>query len=112
MLKPFRLSELLGPLQAELVGADAAFTGVSSDSRKIEAGQLFIALVGPRFDGHDYLAEVASKGAVAALVQRKVADAPIPQLVVADTREGLGRLGACNRDRFSGRVAAVTGSSG
>lgn len=112
MLKPFRLSELLGPLQAELVGADAAFTGVSSDSRKIEAGQLFIALVGPRFDGHDYLSEVASKGAVAALVQRKVADAPIPQLVVADTREGLGRLGACNRDRFSGRVAAVTGSSG
>lgn len=112
MLKPFRLSELLGPLQAELVGADAAFTGVSSDSRKIEAGQLFIALVGPRFDGHDYLAEVAAKGAVAALVQRKVADAPIPQLVVADTREGLGRLGACNRDRFSGRVAAVTGSSG
>ncbi|MFG5859885.1 UDP-N-acetylmuramoyl-tripeptide--D-alanyl-D-alanine ligase [Metapseudomonas sp. CR1201] len=112
MLKPFRLSELLGPLQAELVGADAAFTGVSSDSRKIEAGQLFIALVGPRFDGHDYLAEVAAKGAVAALVQHKVADAPIPQLVVADTREGLGRLGACNRDRFSGRVAAVTGSSG
>lgn len=112
MLKPFRLSELLGPLQAELVGADAAFTGISSDSRKIEAGQLFIALVGPRFDGHDYLAEVAAKGAVAALVQRKVADAPIPQLVVADTREGLGRLGACNRDRFSGRVAAVTGSSG
>jgi UDP-N-acetylmuramoyl-tripeptide--D-alanyl-D-alanine ligase len=112
MLKPFRLSELLGPLQAELVGGDVAFTGVSSDSRKIEAGQLFIALVGPRFDGHDYLADVAAKGAIAALVQRKVADAPIPQLVVADTREGLGRLGAFNRDGFTGRVAAVTGSSG
>ncbi|WP_375740079.1 UDP-N-acetylmuramoyl-tripeptide--D-alanyl-D-alanine ligase [Pseudomonas boanensis] len=112
MLKPLRLSELLVPLNAELVGADVAFTGVSSDSRKIEPGQLFVALVGPRFDGHDYLAEVAAKGAVAALVQREVDHAPIPQLVVADTREGLGQLGAFNRQGFTGRIAAVTGSSG
>ncbi|BAU72688.1 UDP-N-acetylmuramoylalanyl-D-glutamyl-2,6- diaminopimelate--D-alanyl-D-alanine ligase [Metapseudomonas furukawaii] len=100
------------PLQAELVGSDVSFDGVSSDSRKIGPGQLFVALVGPRFDGHDYLADVAAKGAVAALVQRKVADAPIPQLLVSDTRDGLGRLGAYNRDGFTGRVAAVTGSSG
>jgi UDP-N-acetylmuramoyl-tripeptide--D-alanyl-D-alanine ligase len=112
MLKPFRLSELLGPLQAELLGADVAFTGVSSDSRKIAPGQLFVALTGPRFDGHAYLAEVAAKGAVAALVQREVPGAPLPQLLVADTRDGLGRLGAYNRDGFTGRVAAVTGSSG
>lgn len=112
MLRPFRLSELQVPLQAELVGSDVSFDGVSSDSRKIGPGQLFVALVGPRFDGHDYLADVAAKGAVAALVQRKVADAPIPQLLVSDTRDGLGRLGAYNRDGFTGRVAAVTGSSG
>ncbi|WP_439859590.1 UDP-N-acetylmuramoyl-tripeptide--D-alanyl-D-alanine ligase [Pseudomonas sp. MBLB4136] len=112
MLKALRLSEVAGPLQGRLVGADCAFDGVSTDSRAIRPGQLFVALAGPRFDGHDYLAEVAAKGAVAALVQREVADAPLPQLLVADTRLGLGRLGALNRQAYGGPLAAVTGSSG
>ena len=112
MLKPLFLSEVAAALNARLIGADVSFSAVSSDSRAIQPGQLFIALVGPNFDGHDYLAEVASKGAVAALVQREVADAPLPQLLVADTRLALGRLGALNRDAFDGQVAAVTGSSG
>ena len=68
-------------------------SAVSTDSRAIQPGQLFIALTGPRFDGHAYLAEVAAKGAVAALVAREVEGAPLPQLVVADTRLALGRLG-------------------
>ena len=55
---------------------------------------------------------MAAKGAVAALVAREVEDAPLPQLVVADTRLALGRLGALNRDAFKGAVAAITGSSG
>ena len=71
MLKPLLLSEVVQALGARVVGADVAFTAVSTDSRRIEAGQLFIALVGPNFDGHDYLADVAAKGAVAALVQRE-----------------------------------------
>jgi UDP-N-acetylmuramoyl-tripeptide--D-alanyl-D-alanine ligase len=112
MLKPLLLSEVVQALEARLVGADVAFAAVSTDSRKIEAGQLFIALVGPNFDGHNYLAEVAAKGAVAALVQREVADAPLPQLVVNDTRIALGQLGALNRAAFDKPLAAVTGSSG
>ncbi len=80
MLKPLLLSEVVQALGARVVGADVAFTAVSTDSRRIEAGQLFIALVGPNFDGHDYLADVAAKGAVAALVQREVAGAALPQL--------------------------------
>ncbi|WP_313518502.1 UDP-N-acetylmuramoyl-tripeptide--D-alanyl-D-alanine ligase [Pseudomonas sp.] len=112
MLKPLFLSEVAVALDARVIGADVAFAAVSSDSRAIQPGQLFIALVGPNFDGHDYLAEVAAKGAVAALVQREVADAPLPQLLVADTRLALGGLGALNRDAFDGQVAAVTGSSG
>ncbi len=112
MLEAMRLSELQGPLSGRLVGADASFSAVSTDSRAIQPGQLFIALTGPRFDGHAYLAEVAAKGAVAALVAREVEDAPLPQLVVADTRLALGRLGALNRDAFKGAVAAITGSSG
>ncbi|MBO3277622.1 UDP-N-acetylmuramoyl-tripeptide--D-alanyl-D-alanine ligase [Pseudomonas schmalbachii] len=112
MLKPLYLSELAAPLNGRVAGADAAFDAVSTDSRAIVPGQLFVALTGPRFDGHDYLADVAAKGAVAALVEREIADAPLPQLVVSDTRLALGQLGAINRNGFSGRVAAVTGSSG
>ncbi|WP_394561617.1 UDP-N-acetylmuramoyl-tripeptide--D-alanyl-D-alanine ligase [Aquipseudomonas alcaligenes] len=112
MLKPLLLSEVAQALGARVVGADVAFSAVSTDSRKIEAGQLFIALVGPNFDGHNYLAEVAAKGAVAALVQREVPGAPLPQLLVADTRIALGQLGALNRKAFNKPLAAVTGSSG
>jgi UDP-N-acetylmuramoyl-tripeptide--D-alanyl-D-alanine ligase len=73
---------------------------------------LFIALSGPNFDGHDYLAEVAGKGAVAALVARPVPGVNLPQLLVADTRLALGQLGALNRKAFGGPLVAITGSSG
>jgi UDP-N-acetylmuramoyl-tripeptide--D-alanyl-D-alanine ligase len=112
MLEAMRLSQLIDALQGRLVGADATFDGVSIDSRAIRNGQLFIALAGPRFDGHDYLADVAAQGAVAALVQREVPDSSLPQLVVADTRLALGQLGALNRALFTRPVAAITGSSG
>ncbi|MEE9677422.1 UDP-N-acetylmuramoyl-tripeptide--D-alanyl-D-alanine ligase [Pseudomonas moraviensis] len=112
MLKALTLSELTNALEARLIGADASFEGVSIDSRAIQPGQLFIALTGPRFDGHDYLNDVAGKGAVAALVEREVADSALPQLLVKDTRQALGQLGALNRAAFTQPVAAVTGSSG
>ncbi len=112
MLKALKLSELTGALSARLVSADASFDGVSIDSRAIKPGQLFIALTGPRFDGHDYLNEVAAKGAVAALVEREVAGSTLPQLLVSDTRQALGQLGALNRAIYTHPVAAVTGSSG
>lgn len=112
MLKPLKLSELTNALSGRLVGKDATFNGVSIDSRAIKPGQLFIALTGPRFDGHDYLNEVAAKGAVGALVEREVSDSTLPQLQVGDTRQALGQLGALNRAAFDKPVAAVTGSSG
>lgn len=112
MLNALTLTELTNALEARLIGADASFDGVSIDSRAIQPGQLFIALTGPRFDGHDYLNDVAGKGAVAALVEREVADSGLPQLLVKDTRQALGQLGALNRAAFTQPVAAVTGSSG
>ncbi|MCP1417201.1 UDP-N-acetylmuramoyl-tripeptide--D-alanyl-D-alanine ligase [Pseudomonas laurylsulfativorans] len=112
MLKASQLSELTSALNARLVSTDASFDGVSIDSRAIKPGQLFIALTGPRFDGHDYLNDVAAKGAVAALVEREVADSTLPQLLVSDTRQALGQLGALNRAAFTHPVAAITGSSG
>lgn len=112
MLEAWMLSSVLGALKGRLAGADAFFNGVSIDSRRIEPGQLFVALAGERFDGHDYLEQVAAKSAAAALVQREVEEVELPQLVVADTRLALGQLGALNRAAFRGQVAAVTGSSG
>lgn len=112
MLKPLSLSQLTAALQARLVGSDVSFDGVSIDSRSVGAGQLFVALTGPRFDGHDYLADVQAKGAVAALVEREVEGVDLPQLVVADCRVALGQLGALNRAGFDKPVAAITGSSG
>ncbi|MEX5688408.1 MULTISPECIES: UDP-N-acetylmuramoyl-tripeptide--D-alanyl-D-alanine ligase [Pseudomonas] len=112
MLKALKLSELTGALNGRLLVADATFDGVSIDSRAIKPGQLFIALTGPRFDGHDYLNEVASLGAAGALVEREVADSALPQLLVKDARQALGQLGAMNRVAFTHPVAAITGSSG
>ena len=112
MLKALKLSELTNALNARLIAADATFDGVSIDSRAITPGQLFVALAGPRFDGHDYLNEVAGKGAVAALVEREVSNSTLPQLLVNDTRQALGQLGALNRAAYGNPVAAITGSSG
>lgn len=99
-------------LNAEHVGAEVDFSSLSTDSRNISQGQLFIALKGERFDGHAYLAQVASKGAVAAIVDHVQADCAITQIKVADTRLALAQLGAANRQLFNGKMVAVTGSSG
>lgn len=113
MLKPLSFSDLITVLDARLVGADCTFDGVSIDSRAIKLGQLFVALTGPRFDGHDYLDQVAAKGAVGALVEHEVPGAVLPQLVVLDSRKALAQLGALNRNAFVDKpVAAITGSSG
>jgi UDP-N-acetylmuramoyl-tripeptide--D-alanyl-D-alanine ligase len=91
----------------------AAFSSVSTDSRAVSAGGLFVALRGDRFDGHDYVRQAHAQGAVAALVSRPVGGCEdVPQIVVDDTRAGLGRLAAAWRSRFRVPVAAITGSNG
>lgn len=112
MIGHWNLAALAAAVDGRLLGEDVAFDAVSTDSRRIVAGQLFVALSGERFDGHDYLPQVAAQGAVAALVERPVADSRLPQLQVIDSRRALGQLGALNRDRYQGLLAAVTGSSG
>ncbi len=111
MMRPLSMSELTVPLEATLVGADQTFMGVSTDSRSLLPGELFVALQGDNFDGHDYLAQAASTGACGAVVSADT-DAPLPILRVADTQRALGLLGAFNRSLFQGPVVAVTGSSG
>ena len=98
-------------LQGTLRGADAEFSGVSTDTRTLKHGDLFVALAGPNFDGHGFVNDAAGKGAVGALVSRALA-AGIPAVQVADTRLGLGQLAAHWRRQFRIPVIAVTGSNG
>jgi UDP-N-acetylmuramoyl-tripeptide--D-alanyl-D-alanine ligase len=95
-----------------LYGAEhVAVTGVSTDSRTVAAGDVFVALRGGRFDGSDYAAEAAARGAAAVLVSREVPEA-VPQILVGDTVEALRVLARARRREFRGPVVAVTGSCG
>ena len=94
-----------------LVGADREFASVGTDSRVDCRGQLFVALRGAHFDGHDHVAAAQDAGAVAVMVDHPLA-LDIPQWIVEDTRLGLGRLASAWRDRFPGRVIGITGSNG
>jgi murE/murF fusion protein len=87
-------------------------SAVSTDTRTIGTGQLFVALSGERYDGHHYLDQAQAQGAVAAIVAHPVPGAALPQLVLGDTRVALGRIGAAWRARFAIPVIAVTGSNG
>ncbi len=98
--------------QATLQGdGRVRFTRVSTDSRTIEAGSLFVALRGERFDGHDHAAQAVARGAVALLVERAL-DVPVPQVVVDDSKRALGQGAAAWRARFELPLIAVTGSNG
>ena len=111
MMRPLTLAELVAPLEAQLIGADREFCAVTTDSRTLTGGELFVALQGEHFDGHDFLGQAAAGGAVAALVSR-AGELPLSHLRVADTQRALGRLGAYNRTLFTGPLVAITGSSG
>ena len=89
--------------------ADVAFFGANNDSRKIEPGQLFVALQGER-DGHDFIPMALSKGAAAVLCNR--CDGDYPAIVVEDTRIALGDIARGERKRLGMKVVGVTGSVG
>ncbi|MBU1237547.1 MAG: UDP-N-acetylmuramoyl-tripeptide--D-alanyl-D-alanine ligase [Gammaproteobacteria bacterium] len=91
------------------------FTGVSTDSRSIATGELFVALKGDRFDGHDYVRDVLARGAAAAVVEHGWAaqhGEGLPLVHVADTRLALGSLGGHWRRQFDLPLIGVTGSNG
>lgn len=87
-------------------------TGVSTDSRTLQSGDLFVALRGPNYDGHNYLRQAVESGASACLSEEVVGGLPVPVIQVEDTLEALGALAASIRSGFKGPVAAVTGTSG
>lgn len=92
-----------------------AFVGVSTDSRSVAEGQLFVALAGPNFDGHDYVSKALVAGAAGALVRQGFSLPQMPEAClfqVSDTLAALGDLAAAWRREHSALVAAVTGSNG
>lgn len=112
MMRSFLLSEAAQWLGAEAPQSDVSFGNVSTDTRTIQPGDLFVALRGERFDGHRFLTEAVNAGAVALVVDTVVPSVTLPQIQVADTTEALARLAARNRRESTARFVAVTGSSG
>jgi UDP-N-acetylmuramoyl-tripeptide--D-alanyl-D-alanine ligase len=107
------LAEAAGVLGASVRGADARFEGVSTDTRTLRSGELFVALRGERFDGHAFLEQAAAAKAAAAIVDRDYSgQAPLPVAIVADTRLALGALARHWRARFRPALIAVAGSNG
>ena len=107
----FQLSEAAKVLRGELIGNDAFFSAIDTDTRKMQPGKLFVALSGENFDGHDYLDVAASNGAVGALVAREV-ETELPIIRVNDTLQSLGTLASVWRKKSSAKIIAVTGSNG
>lgn len=105
------LQTLADVLNAELIGTDTQIDSVTTDTRQVTQGALFIALKGEKFDAHDFAADAVKAGAVAFLVSKRL-PVEVPQLVVADTRIALGQLGGWVRQQVPARVVGLTGSSG
>lgn len=119
-MTPYALDNLLAGTDAVVRGEippETVFTALQRDARQAQPGQLFIALRGERFDGHDFVADAATAGATAALVSRAWADdhldAPLPLLVVDDPLSALQQYAAWWRNRLPDLlVIGITGSVG
>jgi UDP-N-acetylmuramoyl-tripeptide--D-alanyl-D-alanine ligase len=110
-LTPLTLARLASCGSGRLVGDDRSFEGISTDSRSLPRGALFAALRGERFDGHEFAAAAAERGAAGLLVERQLA-IELPQVVVSDTLQALTSCARAQRRRFSRPVLGVTGSNG
>ena len=112
------IAEILQATQGKLIqgNPNTVITQVSTDSRTIEKGDLFIALVGEKFDGHNFLEGVCQQGAIGAVVSKPVADvsrlAPLTIIQVKDTLVTLGDIANCHRRKFDLPIVAITGSNG
>jgi len=111
MIPQLRLTDAAVRFGGTLINPDCHFSTVAINSRTINDGDLFVALIGERFDAHQFLNDAAEKasGLVVSTPDKKL---PLPQWVVADTTKALGDLAILRREAFAGRVIAVTGSTG
>ena len=102
MIEPIATTALLQQIVGEYTGAPVAFSGVCVDSRRVAAGDLFVALPGENVDGHDFVAAALAKGAALAMVERLVAGVPAAQQIRVDSSlSGIAAVAAINRKNFS-----------
>jgi len=106
------LSQIASAIGASQPAVDTEVTGVTIDSRTVEPGWLFVAIIGENFDGHNFVNAVLENGAAAAICSRPMPDAPGPVLVVEDTVRALGALAAYNRSLYNIPLVGLTGSVG
>ena len=111
MIGVVRLGEVAEFISAKHRGANVPFQFVSTDTRTLQPGDLYVALIGDRLDGHQYIEQAIEKGACGVVVS-KAMELSVPSLQVQDTTQALGLLALFNRNRFDKDVVAVTGSSG
>jgi UDP-N-acetylmuramoyl-tripeptide--D-alanyl-D-alanine ligase len=93
-------------------GASVEFQGISTDSRTLQPGELFIPLRGEKYDGHDYLTQAIQRGAAGCISEEMLGGMLVPVIKVSDTLKALGDLAAAVRRKFSGPVIGITGTSG
>lgn len=105
------MSEVAQILNGTLHGRDVMMQGVSKDTRSLKAGNLYVALKGDRFNGHQFVADAISAGAVGALVSEPQS-LDMSHVQVSDTRLALGKLAAHWRQGFTGKLIGITGSNG
>lgn len=110
MLHKLKLSEIANEVGGRLVGQDIVVTDISTDSREPLEQKLFVALVGERFNGHQFTDQVMQQGAAAVLVSESVATEP--RIEVSDTTQAYALIGRMIRRMFTGPVVAITGSNG
>ncbi len=107
------LAAATGGIWHDLGGTPAPFARIITNTKLIQPGDVFLALIGERFDAHHFARDAVAQGASALIVSRQLADIRVPQLVVADTRLALGHLGAARRMSYPDLTTlALTGSSG
>ena len=106
------LSQFAQLCGGRLTGENRGFTAVVTDTRKLAAGELYVALRGPHFDGNAFLAAAASAGAAGAVVDRPVTTSALPLIEVTDGLGALTRASAGWRAQYRGAVVAVAGSNG
>jgi UDP-N-acetylmuramoyl-tripeptide--D-alanyl-D-alanine ligase len=116
-MEPIALPEVVTRCHGELRhgGREVSVWRICSDTRQVQTGDLFVALPGDRFDGHDFLWDAMRQGAAALLVERERAQSywpAIPTVAVGNTRRALGMLAASYRQYFQPAVVAIAGSNG
>jgi len=106
-----QLSDIAIAVQGELTGADITVNGVGIDTRSLQAGDLYVAIKGKQFDGHDFVDKAQQVGAIAILVEKQT-NTHLPQIVVKDSRLALAELAGFWRNQLAVKLVGVTGSNG